>query len=135
MATNATTWFYQEPETGRPYMISERLTHTFWGNRLSGIYLKCTRAESPYQAVGDWRGITVELEWEVKNRFLLRTPQEERGLITVCSEILGLSPTLSYTDSDSKFVTEWYLDDSTAKHRIQEIQGNASYTMVRRRNR
>lgn len=135
MATNATTWFYQEPETGRPYMISERLTHTFWANRLSGIYLKCTRAESPYAVIGNWRGITVEMEWAVKSWFVLRTPQEERGLVTVCSEVLGLSPALSYTDSDGHFVTEWFLDENAANTRIQEVQGNANYTMVRRRSR
>ncbi|PJF44615.1 MAG: hypothetical protein CUN55_03045 [Phototrophicales bacterium] len=134
MATNATTWFYQEPETGRPYMISERLTHTFWANRLSGIYFKCTNAEPPYQAVGEWRGITVEVEWEVKKWFALRTPQEERGLITVCSEILGFAPTLSYTDSEGRFITEWYLDETTAKARIQEIQRDTNYTIVRRRS-
>lgn len=135
MATNATTWFYHEPETGRPYMIGERVTHTFWANRLSGIYFNCVQATSPYRAVGDWRGITVEIEWEVKNYFRLRTPHEERGLITVCGEILGFKPTLSYTDNDSYFVTEWYVKSADATARLQEIQGDANYIMVQRNYR
>lgn len=135
MATNATTWFYHEPETGRPYMITERVTHTFWANRLSGIYLKCTHAEAPYKVEGDWRGINIEMEWEVKHRFALRTPQEERGLVMVCSEILGIAPSVSYTDADGRFITEWFVDETEANNRIQEVQGNANYTMVRRRNR
>ena len=133
MLTNATTWFYQEPETGRPYMISERVTHTFWANRLSGLYLRCVQAEAPYRVVGDWRGITIEMEWEVRQYLILRTPQEERGLITVCSEVLGFAPTISYTDGDNLFVTEWYADSAAGNARQQEIQGNGSYTMVRRK--
>ncbi|NDJ86666.1 MAG: hypothetical protein GYB66_12335, partial [Chloroflexi bacterium] len=86
MSTNATTWFYAEPETGRPYMITERVTHTFWANRLSGIYLNCIQAEPPYKVIGKWRGLDVRIEWEVNRYFRLTTSKEERGLITVCSE-------------------------------------------------
>ena len=135
MATNATTWFYQEPETGRPYMISERVTHTFWANRLSGIFFKCVQAESPYQVVGEWRGITIGIEWTVKNYLKLHTPQEERGLIIVCSEILGFKPTLSYADADGNFITEWYVESAAATQRLQEVQGNANYMMVQRNYR
>jgi hypothetical protein len=133
MSTNATTWFYHEPETGRPYLIAERVTHTFWGNRLSSIYFKCLRAESPYLVAGEWRGIRVEIEWEVKHYLRLRTPHEERGLITVCSEIVGLKPTLSFTDETAHFITEWFLDADAGRTRIQEVQGIGSYTMVVRR--
>ncbi len=133
MSTNATTWFYAEPETGRPYMIGERLIQTFWANRLMDLYLECVQAEPPYQAVGQWRDQSMEMEWEVKQYFRLRTSRENRELMAVCSEILGFRPTVSYSDSDGHYVTEWYLGKDEARARIQEIQGNPVYTNVQKK--
>lgn len=136
MSTNATTWFYATPETGRPYMITERLTHTFWANRLSDIYLQCVHAEPPYRAVGTWRDTEVEMEWEVKQYFILRTTSEQKALMTVCSEVLGFRPTLSYVDSNGHHTTEWIWDEdkkkSQGKSRLQEVQGNPAYQNVQK---
>jgi hypothetical protein len=132
MSTNATTWFYAEPEKGRPYLIGERLTHTFWANRLSSIYLTCVQAEPPYKVVGDWRDIKVAMEWEPKHFFRLLTSREDHGLITVTAEVLGFRPTVSYRNADGQHVTEWYLDKSKAKARLQELQGNPAYTQIQK---
>lgn len=135
MATNATTWFYAEPETGRPYLITERLTHTFWTNRLYNIFLNCVHAEPPYKVVGQWEDVDVEMEWEVKHYFRLRTAKEEHGLITVCAEVLGFRPTLSYHDNDNHYVTEWFLEKEQANDRLQQIQGNPAYSHIQTRYR
>lgn len=133
MSTNATTWFYSEPEAGRPYLISERVTHTFWANRLNDIYFTCVEAASPYKTVGIWRGIEVAVEWEPKHWLRLVTSREDHGLITVCAEILGFRPTFSYNNGAGGYVTEWYLDKGKGKTRLQEVQGNPAYTHVRRK--
>jgi hypothetical protein len=130
MATNATTWFYKEPETGRPYLISERLTHTFWANRLSDIYLTCTRAESPYEVVGEWDGKKIEMEWEVKKRFKLVMEEREKGVIQVCSEVLGFRPSVSYINPDGQHVTEWYLHKDDARERINAVQADPAYRSI-----
>jgi hypothetical protein len=130
MSTNATTWFYAEPETGRPYLITERVTHTFWNNRLSGIYLKCVKAENPYRVEGVWEAMPVVMEWEVKKHFSLVTERESKPLITVCSEVLGFRPTVSYVDGDDMYVTEWHLEGSA--DRLREVQGNPAYRSVKK---
>ncbi|MCB9436856.1 MAG: hypothetical protein H6673_07650 [Anaerolineales bacterium] len=131
MATNATTWFYGEPEKGRPYLIGERLTHTFWANRLADIYLRCTQADGPFKVEGEWRGIRVEMEWEPKKYFKLLTSQEDQGLMAVCAEVLGFRPSMSYV-SDRKHVVEWYPNRDEALARLKEIQGQPGYTNVRK---
>lgn len=131
MATNATTWFYNEPEKGRPYLIGERLTHTFWANRLTDIYLRCTQADGPFKVEGEWHGIHVEMEWEPLHYFRLQTSKEDQGLMTVCAEVLGFRPTLSYI-RDSKNTVEWYPDRDKALARLKEIQGQPGYANVRK---
>lgn len=129
MATNATTWFYQEPETGRPYLIAERINHTFWANRMTGIYYTCVNAESPYRLVGDWQGTDVEIEFEPGHVFILRMGKESSGFVKGCSEILGFPPTVSYADSDGRYVVEWYAKD--AHKRLSEVQGNPSFRNIK----
>lgn len=130
MSTNATTWFYSEPETNRPYYITERLTHTFWANRLSGIYLNCVKADAPYRVEGAWEGQDVAMEWEVRNFFRLISDRETKPLITVCSEVLGFRPTLSYVDGNDQFVTEWFLNKE--HDRLREVQGDPAYRNVKK---
>jgi hypothetical protein len=127
MSTNATTWFYKEPETGRPYLITERVTHTFWANRLSGIYLTCIHAEPPYRVEGEWQGMHVEMEWEVGKRFILRTDREDTRLIAVCREVLGFKPTVGFIDSENRSVTEWYTNTDDGRERLKALQGNPAY--------
>ena len=129
MASNATTWFYQEPETGRPYLISERVNHTFWTNRITGIYFTCINAESPYRLVGDWNGSLVEIEFEPGNVFILRMTDDSIPFVKGCSEVLGFPPTVSYVDSDKRHIVEWYARD--AKKRLAEVQGNPSFREVK----
>lgn len=128
MATNATTWFYAEPETGHPYLITERLTHTFWANRLSDIYLQCVKAEPPYRVEGEWENVPVAMEWEVKKYFKLITDRDLKPVITVCSEVLGFRPTVSYMDTDDQYITEWRVEG--AAERLREVQGNPVYRNV-----
>lgn len=130
MATNATTWFYQEPETGRPYFITERLTHTFWANRLSGIYLDCVRAEAPYRVEGTYNGGPIAMEWQVNDYFILESDHENKDVVTVCSEVLGFRPAVSYMDSDGIHVTEWHVKGSA--DRLREVQGNPAFRNVKK---
>ncbi len=131
MATNAVTWFYNEPETGRPYMISERVNQTFWANRINGVYFTCVSGEAPYRLVGRWNDqVDVEIEFEVRKVFILRMSQESEAFIRGVKEILGFNPTVAYMDSDKRFVTEWYAQD--AEKRLKEVQGNPSFQNVKR---
>lgn len=131
MATNATTWFYAEPETGRPYLIAERVNHTFWTNRINDLFFTCVSAEAPYRLVAKWQDrIDVEIEFEIKKVFILRMSEESMPFIRGCSEILGFDPTVSYTDSDKRFVTEWYAQD--ADRRLKEVQGNPTFQNIKR---
>ena len=130
MSTNATTWFYAEPETGRPYLITERVTHTFWANRLSGVYLNCVKADRPYRVEGTWDNMALAMDWEVRKYFRLEADKESKPLITVCSEVLGFRPTVSYTDSDGRHYTEWHVEGS--KDRLREVQGNPVYRNVKK---
>jgi hypothetical protein len=130
MSTNATTWFYSQPETGRPYLITERVTHTFWANRLSGVYFNCVKAEPPYRVESVWDGIQVAMEWEINKQFTLIADRESKPLITVCSEVLGFRPTVSYIDGDDKYITEWHVKNSS--ERLREVQGNPAYRSVKK---
>lgn len=130
MATNATTWFYAEPETGRPYLITERVTHTFWANRLDGVYLNCVSAESPYRVEGTWREKPIAMEWEVGKVFTLMTDAELKPLITVCAEVLGFRPTVSYVDGDGIHYTEWHVKGGN--DRLRQVQGDPAYRNVKK---
>lgn len=129
MAANATTWFYNEPEKGRAYLIAERVNHTFWTNRINGIAFQCIHAEPPYRLVGVWNEIEVELEFEPQHVFILRMSQNSTPFVKSCAEILGFLPTVSYTDSDGRFIVEWYAKD--APKRLQEVQGNPSFQNIK----
>jgi hypothetical protein len=130
MSTNATTWFYSEPETGRPYLITERVTQTFWANRLSGVYLNCVKAESPYRVEGNWDGMQIAMEWSPRQYFILEASAESKPLITVCSEVLGFRPTVSYTDGNGVNYAEWHMAGSG--DRLREVQGNPAYRSVKK---
>jgi len=129
MATNATTWFYAEPETGRPYLIAERVNHTFWTNRINNIIFTCVNAEAPYRLIGDWGNIAVEIEFDVNSVFILRMSEESIPFIKGVSELLGFTPTVSYTDSDGRYIIEWYAKD--ANKRLDEVKGNPGFRNVK----
>lgn len=130
MATNATTWFYTEPETGRPYFITERLTHTFWANRLQGVYLDCVSAEPPYRVEGTYNSAEITMTWVPNDYFVLETDKEDKGLVTVCTEVLGFRPAVSYTDADGVHYTEWYVKGGS--ERLREVQGNPAFKNVKK---
>ena len=135
MSTNASTWFYREPEPD-PYLIEERVNHTLWDARMPFLYLECLRAESPYLMVGEWNGAKIEVEWEVGKVFTLRTTRElpEKELPRLrrgFSLVLGIHPpALAYEDLDGYDVTEWHTDGGEA--RWQQIQGQTRYRSPRR---
>lgn len=131
MATNASTWFYKEPEH-RAYLIEERVNHTFWGNRIAALYLDCVRDEPPFRMEGEWRGMPVALEW-VPNDYLTLTTRAEddtEALIVGVKEILGFLPTISYVDPQGQLATEWHVKEIA--ERLREIQGNPNYRNVKR---
>jgi hypothetical protein len=125
MATNAITWFYNTPEVGRPYLIAERVNHTFWTNRITDIFFQCSHAEAPFVLAGIWNGTDVEIEFEPQSVFILRMGQENERFMKGVAEVLGFPPTVSYQDSDGRYVVEWYAKD--AAKRLQEVQGNSSF--------
>jgi hypothetical protein len=131
MATNASTWFYKEPEHNS-YLIEERVNHTFWSNRIAAIHLDCTNAEPPFRMVGVWHTIPLEIEW-VPSQYLTlsaRGGDDVNRLIVGVREILGFTPTISYVDPDGRLKVEWHVKE--ADQRIREIQGNPNYHDIKR---
>ncbi len=131
MATNASTWFYAEPEH-KPYLIEERVNHTFWNNRISALYLDCTQAEPPFRMAGEWHGIPVNIEWVPNDYFTLETqPGDQTDLLIIgIKEMLGFPPAISYVDAEGWLIAEWYTQP--AETRIQEIQSNTAYQNIKR---
>lgn len=134
MSTNASTWFYAEPEH-RAFLIEERVNQTLWSNRIGSIYLDCTSEKPPFKMNGEWTGIHVEMEWVPNEYLMLRTDPHENAemLVIGVKEVLGFLPTISYIDMDGRLITEWYVKG--AEQRIQEIQGNPKYRNVKRYKR
>ena len=131
MATNASTWFFKEPEHNA-YLIEERVNHTFWSNRVTDVSFDCIRAEPPFQVVGQWRSMPVELEWEPRSYLTLKTQPGDNShqMIVGIKEILGFNPAISYVDPDGQLIAEWHANE--AGGRIQEIQGNPNYRSITR---
>jgi hypothetical protein len=130
MAANASTWFYQEPEH-RAYLIEERVNHTFWSNRIAGVYLDCTHEEPPFRMVGEWHAMPLELEW-VPNDYLTLTtqPGDDTNLLLVgMKEMLGFNPTISYVNPEGEFVAQWYKKD--VDEHIRAVQGNPNYHQIK----
>jgi hypothetical protein len=131
MATNASTWFYNEPEH-TPYLIEERVNHTFWSNRIMAIHLRCTSAEPPFRMSGQWHNKPVALEWVPNDHLVMTTSAEDdmHRLIIGIKEILGFSPTISYEDRSGQLIVEWHVKDAAA--RIQEVQGDPNFRQIKR---
>jgi len=131
MSTNATTWFYAEPEHNA-YLLEERVNHTFWANRIADIYFDCVSAEPPFKMTGVWRGHPLAIEWVPQDYFsLITAPSPEIDLLLVgIKEILGFLPTLSYVGPGGQMTVQWYFKDAQA--RMQAIQGNPSYASIKR---
>jgi hypothetical protein len=130
MATNASTWFYKEPEH-RPYLINERVNHTFWSNRMAAIHLDCTSAEPPFRMTGEWHAVPVEIEWVPNTYFKLSAgAQDDISLLMIgVKEVLGFNPTISYVDPEGRQQVEWHVKEMD-RH-IQEIQGNPNYRNIK----
>lgn len=131
MATNASTWFYSEPEHDA-YLIEERVNHTFWSNRITDLHFDCVSTEPPFRMTAVWRGSPVEIKWEAKSYFILAAePGENTDMLLIgIREILGLNPTISYVDPSGQQFVEWYMQE--AADRVREIQGNATYSQIKR---
>ncbi len=131
MATNASTWFYREPEHDA-YLLEERVNHTFWANRIYALYLDCTNAEPPFRMEGVWHDLPVTVEWVPNQYFTLTTQPGELAdmLIVGVKEVLGFKPAISYVDPSGQLTVEWLVGD--AAERVQEIQGNPNYSQIRR---
>lgn len=131
MSTNASTWFYQEPEH-RAYYLEERVNHTFWANRITGLYLNCANEEPPFRMNGVWRDMPVTIEWVPREYFRLVTqPGDQADLLIIgVKDILGLLPTVSFVDREGKLVAEWYAQGG--ERRLQEIQGDPSFREIKR---
>ncbi|MEW6579825.1 MAG: hypothetical protein AB1435_11590 [Chloroflexota bacterium] len=131
MATNASTWFYSEPEH-KAYLIEERVNHTFWSNRITSLHLACTHIEPPFRMEGEWRSIPLALEWVPGDYLTLTTRSAEdiTPLLVGIKEILGFAPTISYVDPEGNRVAQWYATD--VEGRIQNIQGNPNFRQIKR---
>ncbi len=131
MATNASTWFYSEPEH-KAYLIEERVNHTFWSNRIMALHLACTHTEPPFRMEGEWRSLPLALEWVPGDYLTLTTRSAEdiTPLLVGIKEILGFSPTISYVDPEGNRVAQWYVNE--VEGRIQNIQGNPNFRQIKR---
>lgn len=131
MATNASTWFYHEPEH-EPYLIEERVNHTFWSNRIAALYLDCVSVEPPFRMTGRWRELPIEIEWVPNTYFALSSGAEHdlSLLVLGIKEILGFLPTVSYVAPDGRRMVEWHSKE--VEQRIRDIQGNPNYRDIKR---
>lgn len=131
MATNASTWFYSEPEH-KAYLIEERVNHTFWSNRITALHLACTHTEPPFRMEGEWRSLPLALEWVPGDYLTLitRSAEDITPLLVGIKEILGFSPTISYVDPEGNRVAQWYVNE--VEGRIQNIQGNPNFRQIKR---
>lgn len=132
MATNASTWFYNEPEPER-YLIEERVNHTFWNNRITALTLYCTSTESPFRMEGEWRGLPIAIEWVAKESFTLITTDggdDTAELIQGIKEVLGFLPAVSYVDASSTLTAEWHV--SGGEERARQVESNSSYKQIKR---
>jgi hypothetical protein len=131
MATNASTWFYNEPEHNA-YLLEERVNHTFWSNRLSAVYLDCLSDTPPFKMTGTWHELSITIEWVPRDYFILTTQPDAQvdSLIIALKEILGFNPTISYVDPGGSQIVEWHMKQ--AEQRIQNIQGDPNYHHIKR---
>lgn len=131
MATNASTWFYNEPEHNA-YLLEERVNHTFWSNRLSAVYLDCLSDTPPFKMAGTWGELPLTIEWVPRDYFTLTTQPDTQvdQLIVALKEILGFMPTISYVDPNGDQIVEWHMKQ--AGQRIQNIQGNPNFHHIKR---
>jgi len=131
MSTNATTWFYAEPEQNA-YLLEERINHTFWANRIAGVYFDTVSAEPPYKMIAIWRGQPITIEWVPQDYFTLTAaPGADTDLLIVgIKEILGFLPAISYLVPDGQMMVHWYFSDVEA--RVQAIAGNPNYNNIKR---
>lgn len=131
MSTNATTWFYAEPEHNA-YLLEERVNHTFWANRIAGIYFDTLSAEPPFKMTALWRDRPITIEWVPKDYFTLTAPSgaDTDLLIVGVKEILGFLPAVSYIGPDGQMAVQWYFSDVEA--RVQKISGDPNYSNIKR---
>lgn len=131
MATNASTWFYTEPEHNA-YLIEERVNHTFWSNRINAVYLHCLSVEVPFKMQGNWHEVPIAIEWVPDSYFKLATSDDERidTLVVGITEILGFLPIISYADPSNQRTTEWHVDPNSDV--VQGIQNNPNYRNIKR---
>lgn len=132
MTTNASTWFYTEPEH-RAYLIEERVNQSLWANRINGAQLKCIQAEPPFRMTGTWNDLPITLEW-VPNEYVILTAESEHpridSLLIGLKEVLGFVPTISYVTPENAFVAEWRRA-ADAPH-IESIARNPKYRNIKR---
>ncbi len=130
MATNASTWFYAEPEH-RPYFLEERVNHTFWSNRITAVSFDTVSAEAPFRMEGQWYDAAVSIEWVPNEYFILTaSPRDNTDqLIVGVKEILGFAPTISYTNEQGNVIGEWYTKPAEA--RVQAVQTNTAYHNIK----
>lgn len=133
MNPKALKWFYQTPEN-TPYLIGERLNATFWDARIVAYTWRCTRAESPYEAVGYGIGETVRLAWEPGQWLALTFSgdhQEDHPLNqAITRRILGFKPSITYQDHGGNQIIEWHTDGG--QKRWSAIQGHPEIVLPER---
>jgi len=131
MATNASTWFYNEPEHNA-YLLEERVNHTLWSNRLSAVYLDCLSETPPFKMSGTWHELPITIEWVPRDYFTLTTQPDSQvdQLIVALKEVLGFTPAISYIDPGGNQIVEWHMQQ--ANQRIQSVQGDPNFHHIKR---
>lgn len=131
MATNASTWFYNEPEHNA-YLLEERVNHTLWSNRLSAVYLDCLSETPPFKMSGTWHELPITIEWVPRDYFTLMTLPDSQvdQLIVALKEVLGFMPAISYIDPGGNQIVEWHMQQ--ANQRIQSVQGDPNFHHIKR---
>ncbi|MGF1506527.1 MAG: hypothetical protein ACFB51_15555 [Anaerolineae bacterium] len=130
--TNASTWFYTQPEP-IPYLIAERINNTFWSARIVDVYWQCTRAEAPYQCVGDLHGDAIRMEWEPGEWLLLAGPETEafhQIMDGISQRVLARPAAVTYRNRQGQQVYEWHA--AAGSRRWNELQGDPTVLELKR---
>lgn len=132
MTTNASTWFFNEPEH-RAYLIEERVNQSLWANRINGAQLKCIHAEPPFRMTGVWNNLPITLEWIPNDYVMLSVGGDHanvESLLIGFKEVLGFVPTISYLTPEQTFVAEWRR--ASASQQVEAIERNPKYSQIKR---
>ncbi len=130
-AHRAISWFYQDP--GKvAYDVVERVRLTLWDARVMNFWYSADSKKAPFKVSGEFNGAPSDISWQPSKWMVVRVQAEASNLVKALSYVIGVKPTVQYTDVDNYTTYEWRLTD--ADDRWFAISGNPAYSNAIRLN-